>query len=210
MTPSERYIQSEQWGLDGIPYSAMGWQLTECLTAWVSWLPRLEALHTICFSHQRDRARPQPLIYFSHDLHLWVLLGVFLVDTKRFCTVVFLAWLNAISQTTGNAKHLPVPLGIPHAFGNDGELQLVWKIMSHVVCLASSVKTVSRALPKQQKWSGSHLCFGNFLWADWDWEKGMWVKVQIVIKAPVVALQLYSPLHQPSPRPSRFISKIFT
>ena len=38
----------------------------------VSWLPRLVASHMICFSHQRERDCPRPLICFSHDLDLWV------------------------------------------------------------------------------------------------------------------------------------------
>lgn len=58
----------EQRGLERIPSSAMGWQLA----ARVSWLPRLEASHMICFSHQRESDCYRPLVCFSHDLGLWV------------------------------------------------------------------------------------------------------------------------------------------
>lgn len=124
MNPVENFIQSKRVRLSGedlsLPYAAEGWRLT----AWVSRLPRLEASHTICFSHQRERVYPWPLICFSHDLHLWVLLSVFLMDTKRFYTAVFFGWLYVILWATGNTKHLPDPLGItPHTltqtFGND-------------------------------------------------------------------------------------------
>lgn len=110
---TDRVKEAEQWGLERILYSGMGLQLA----AWASWLPRLEALHMICFSHQRESVCPKPLICFSHDLNLWVLLSVFVMDTKKFCTAVFLRWSYAVLRATGNTKHSPVPLGIPLATG---------------------------------------------------------------------------------------------
>lgn len=69
----------------------MGWQFAACEC---HGYPGLEASHMICFSHQRERARPRPLICFSHDLDLWVLFSVFLHGhTKRFYTVV-LPWIG--------------------------------------------------------------------------------------------------------------------
>lgn len=158
---TERKSETQQRGLERIPHSAMGWQLS----AWVSWLPRLEASHTICFSHQWERACPRPLICFSHDLHLWVfLLSVFLMDTKRF-----FALLSPSDGLTLSYGQQEIPNICQFLWVSPLSLlgmipRLVWKIMSHLVRLASSVKTPSSTLPKQKKWLGSHLCFGTFLW----------------------------------------------
>lgn len=127
----------------------MGWQLAVS----VSWLRRLEASHTICFSHQqerereRERARPRPLNLFFH-LH-----GFSPVDTKRFNSLPRKR-PYVIVCATGNTKHLSVPLGIPtprhippHSLLLGTIPPLVWKIMSHLVRSASSVKN-----PKQALW----------------------------------------------------------
>lgn len=90
----------------------MGWQLA----AGAPWLPRLEALHMICFSHQWESACVRPLICFSHDLDLLVLLSAFVVDTKNFYTVVFLGWPYTILRATGNTKHWLGPLGMPPCY----------------------------------------------------------------------------------------------
>lgn len=149
MNPSERHIQSKGVRLNsedlrGSHTQPWGGNLLPSL----SWLPRLEASHMICFSHQRERDCPRPLACFSHDLDLWVSLSIFLVDSKRFYILVFLGWPYTILKATGNTKYLPVPLGIPLLLVMIP--RLVWRIMSHLVRLASSVKTPSSALPKQK------------------------------------------------------------
>lgn len=53
--------------------------------------------HDLLFPPAGESPSSNSEICFSHDLNLWVLLGAFLADTKAFCTVVFLAWTNAIS-----------------------------------------------------------------------------------------------------------------
>ena len=84
----------------------------------VSWLPRLVASHMICFSHQRERDCPRPLICFSHDLDLWVFAQC-LSHGHKDIFLFFLLLPYAVLRATGNTKHWPVPLGIPLLLGND-------------------------------------------------------------------------------------------
>ena len=153
MNPSERHIQSKGVRHERIPYSTMGWQLA----AGVSWLPRLEASHMICFSHQRERACPQPLICFSHDLDLWVFAQCLSEHKEMFFFLPGHLKGNRKCQTFASSFGYP-----PFLLGMIA--RLVRKIMSHLVRLASPVKNPKQHFAKTEKWLGSHLCFGTFLW----------------------------------------------
>lgn len=81
--------------------------------------------------------------------------------------------------------------------------------MSHLVRLTNSVKTTEQRFCQNRKMIRQSSLFwdvsvGN-CGAGRGWEKGMWVKVQLLIKVPVVALLLYSPLNRASPH-ALFIS----
>lgn len=119
MNPSERHMQSKGATLNSQDLRgsyAQPWGGN--LLPRVSWLPRLEASHMICFSHQRERDCPQPLICFSHDLDLWVLPSVFLMDTKRFYTVVFLGQSYAVLKGNRKYQTFSSSSGYPPAIGN--------------------------------------------------------------------------------------------
>ncbi len=114
-THTEWRSQTEQWGLERIPYSAMGWQLS----AWVSWLPRLEASHMICFSHQRERDCPRPLICLSHDLDLWVLLSVFSHGHKEILHCCLPQMASCYLKGNRKYQTFASSFGYPPATGND-------------------------------------------------------------------------------------------
>lgn len=72
INPSERHVHSKGVTLNSEDLRGSHTQpWGGNLQPRVSWLPRLEASHMICFSHQRERDCPQPLICFSHDLDHW-------------------------------------------------------------------------------------------------------------------------------------------
>lgn len=134
-----------------------------------------------------------------------------------FCSASF-SWAQrhlsfftvVLCRLKGNRKYqtLASSFGYPPATG-EWSLLLVWKIMSHLVRLTNSVKTTEQRFCQNRKMIRQSSLFwdvsvGN-CGAGWGWEKGMWVKVQLIIKVPVVALLLYSPLNRASPH-APFIS----